>query len=364
MKWRELLRRQRIMRAGWAYIGTVLLTAIAAFISANNLLFLILAAMLSALLLSGVIGRLGLSDLELDVRLPEHTFARREVAATVGVRNLKAWIPSLSITLVGSRTPGSVPTPLVYFPLIPGGASLEEPTRLYFARRGVHTTRDFQFTTRFPFGFVERREDVRIQHEVIVYPSLDPTSALADLLAALTSKVIAWQRGQSGEFHQVRPYQVGESARHLDWKATAHSGTPQIREFTADADPTVLLVLDLATVPGPWFESAIEATAYLAWELTTRRIPLRLAMQGFDVTSPDSGDVYTILRHLALVETTQGRPPLVAALHPFVVVLTERPQRFRPEEWPSNDSANTYILGPFGPGDAIGLCPSFDLRPR
>ena len=64
--------RQRITASGLAYFATLLIIALAAFLSANNLLFLILAAMFSTFLISGFISRLGLAGLELDLVLPEH----------------------------------------------------------------------------------------------------------------------------------------------------------------------------------------------------------------------------------------------------------------------------------------------------
>ena len=76
----------------------MLLVAIAAFLSANNLLFLILAAMLSTFLVSGFIGGLGLAGLELDLSLPEHASAGRDVYARVQIRNVKRWLPSLRLT--------------------------------------------------------------------------------------------------------------------------------------------------------------------------------------------------------------------------------------------------------------------------
>src|ERR1041385_8337337 len=89
--------RQQITRSGVAYSAAMLIVALAAFLSANNLLFLILAAMLSTLLVSGFISRLGIAGLELDLMLPEHISARRKVRAGIRLKNLKYWIPSFSI---------------------------------------------------------------------------------------------------------------------------------------------------------------------------------------------------------------------------------------------------------------------------
>ena len=62
--------RQRITRSGVAYLRHADRIALAAFLSANNLLFLILAAMFSTFLVSGFVSRLGLAGLELDLFYP------------------------------------------------------------------------------------------------------------------------------------------------------------------------------------------------------------------------------------------------------------------------------------------------------
>src|SRR5215470_1463353 len=98
--------RQHVTRAGLGYSAAILVVALAAFVSANNLLFLILAAMLSVLLISGFVSKLGLAGLEIDLTLPEHISARRKVRAAILLRNLKRWMPSFSIHVAGTAESG------------------------------------------------------------------------------------------------------------------------------------------------------------------------------------------------------------------------------------------------------------------
>src|SRR5580704_13553892 len=59
-----------VTRVGIVYVGIVLLIGIAALNTGNNLLYIIVAAMLAAIMVSGFASALVLRDLELDVRLP------------------------------------------------------------------------------------------------------------------------------------------------------------------------------------------------------------------------------------------------------------------------------------------------------
>ena|ERR1700694_408699 len=98
----DLGTRQQVTRLGLLFTMAAVLVALASFISANNLLFLILAAMLSTLMVSGFISRLSLAGLELDFLLPEHICARRKLMGRIVIRNTKGWMPSFSIQVAGS----------------------------------------------------------------------------------------------------------------------------------------------------------------------------------------------------------------------------------------------------------------------
>jgi uncharacterized protein (DUF58 family) len=358
-KWRQLRRwlardpwpqgrPQRVTRTGVAYAGTLLLVAIAAMLSANNLLVLILAAMISTLLVSGFVSRLGLAALELDLVLPQHISARRRVRAGVRLRNLKRWFPSFSIHLAGAAESGF--DSILYFPVLPSGASVEEPVDVYFARRGSQKERSFQFSTRFPFGFAERREMVTARHEILVYPCLDPQPGFEELLITVAGELEALRRGQGVDFYRIRPYEATESARHVDWKISAHTGDLQVREFAQEQDLSVAIFLDLNVAADDsaekaWFEKAVECAAFLAVRLTARGVRLRFRSQEADVMIPETADVYAVLKYLAVVEP--GRNASAAApdeTSSYQIVFSARPERMAALGW--GEDRSSKVLGP------------------
>ena len=131
--------RYKITRGGALFTLAILLVAFGAIVSANNLLFLIVAAMMATLLISGLVSRLCLAGLALDFQVPEHIPAGRSVPARLFVRNHKWFLPSFSIRVEAIRDEGS-PTMKsgVYFPLIAGrdhaggggGRPLSTPRRI------------------------------------------------------------------------------------------------------------------------------------------------------------------------------------------------------------------------------------------
>ncbi len=295
--------RQRVTKLGLAFSMVIVLVGLAAFLSANNLLFLLLALLVSTFLISGVISRLGLYRLDLEFTLPEHIAAKQPVVARVKVVNGKKWMSSFSIHLKADSAT-VMPTPL-YYPVIASGSVHEASVRVEFPRRGLYKDNRFFFSTSFPFGFTERRLPVPLGGEIVVYPSVQPKPEWDELFRKLEGELTAHRRGRGDDFYRIRPYEHGESARRVDWKSTAHTGALQVREFTETQDPVVHLTLDLERRGegfDAWFENAVEGCAFLAWSLSQRGADLRLTTQTVDLRTPSDGDVYTILKYLALVE--------------------------------------------------------------
>jgi uncharacterized protein (DUF58 family) len=333
-RWLRMRVRERVTKGGAVYIAAAVMVGLAAFLSANNLLFLLLAAMLATLMVSGFVSRLGLSGLELDVLLPDHICARRSTIARILLRNEKRWMPSYSLHVTGVED--SVFMGSLYFPVLPGGATLEETMEVRFRRRGMHSEDSFQFASQFPFGFAERRMQVTMRRDVIVYPALDPKPGFDDLLAEIQGEAETLCRGRGHDFYRIRPYEPMESARHVDWRATAHTGELQVREFAREVEPLIALALDLEAAPGhdAWFEDAIECCAYLAWRLTSQGARVHMRTQDFDLLTPVEGDVYDILRILAVVERRGRAEPLQAFPEDSAQVLfTARPSDAADHGW-------------------------------
>lgn len=78
-------------------------------------------------------------------------------------------------------------------------------------------------------------------------------------------------RGRGMEFDQVRAWQPGDNARHIDWRASARAGKPQIRLFHEERDRPVMILLEQS--PAMFFAScgnfkSVQAAwlaSFLAW---------------------------------------------------------------------------------------------------
>jgi uncharacterized protein (DUF58 family) len=115
-------------------------------------------------------------------------------------------------------------------------------------RRGP---RDFgAVTVRYPspLGLVARQERVPLEAHVDVYPDVHAARALELLRrqgrqdARLGSLRV---RGGDTEFERLRPYQVGDEIRHVDWRASARRDDLTVRQFQAESNQNVIFALDV-----------------------------------------------------------------------------------------------------------------------
>jgi uncharacterized protein (DUF58 family) len=99
-----------------------------------------------------------------------------------------------------------------------------------------------------PLGLVARQERVLLRARVDVYPDVHAARAL-DLLrrqgrqdARLGSLRV---RGGDTEFERLRPYQVGDEIRHVDWRASARRDDLTVRQFQAESNQNVVFAIDV-----------------------------------------------------------------------------------------------------------------------
>lgn len=341
--WLRFPVRYRLTREGLVYLGIVLVITLAALNTGNNLLFMILASLLAGILISGVLSRMALTGIELRFELPEHIFAGQPVVAAVELRNHKQALPSFSLR-VGhdrkSKAPAILAQP-VYFPYLPRRRAARQSVELRFPRRGLYRQESFAVSTRFPFGFLEKTRPVELRREILVYPPVEPTEEFYEALPMLTGERESCQRGRGHDLYSIRDYAPTDSARFVDWKASARTGELKVREFTREDERRVVIALDpyldpaggaTAAERAEKFERAVTLAACLAWHFYETGAEMGFRTPGATLgMAPAAEIIYEVLGALAVVAPQpaerDGRflAELAEASEHFHIVLTSRP---------------------------------------
>ncbi|MBI1750219.1 MAG: DUF58 domain-containing protein [Acidobacteria bacterium] len=373
LRWLAYHIDYKLTKEGVVYVIGVFVIALAALNTGNNLLFMVLASMLAGIIVSGILSSIVLTGVGLKLELPEHIFAEQPVLATLELENEKLSLPSFSLRVSGEvKTAGKSKTNAdsssrektsglgmtgkkrwlrvasranandakagmaqilsrpVYFPFLPKRRAAQQKVELNFPRRGVYRQDAFGITTKFPFGFLQKTRRVESKMEVVVYPRVEPTEEFYEILPLISGEIESFYRGRGHDLYSIRDYVTTDSARFVDWKATAKTGDLKVREFTREDERRVMLVLDpfgteAGGANGEKFERAVTLAACLAWHFYEIDSEMQFRTDRMATAMAASSEIiYDVLRELAFIEQKPG-----AGDGKFLEALTDEPDLFK-----------------------------------
>jgi len=255
---------------GAIYLGLIVIVGFSAWNTGNNLLFLVLSFLTAAMIVGFFAGNFCLKKLDVKMRFPETIFAGQETPILVSLHNRKFLFPSYSIvTEVRGKErekslilhelkkilplkmaeklarPPIVKHTLDYFIHLPRRRTVENKAEHIFQNRGRFIIKDFELSTKFPFGFFRHRRRLPAQSaELIVFPKLSPLSEETENLPLDIGKLVVQKRGMGQDLLSMRDYQPMDDLRRVDWKATARANRLIVREFSAEDERRVTVFFD------------------------------------------------------------------------------------------------------------------------
>lgn len=302
--WRRLRawRRIRFTRAGLLFTLGALAVGFVATNTGNNLLFLLLGAMLGATVVSGWLSERTLRGIRITRVLPNGARVGRPVPVRYRVANRKQRLTSFAVELTeGQLRLGA------FLSRIPAGVTVDAHGHVTFEQRGVHRLVSVTLATEFPFGLFRKERDVELPGEFVVWPRTDRPVPEAGLGAGRNApdspSSPRASAGPRGEFRSLREYRPGDDARDIHWRTSARFRRPVVREYEGDAGEPVWVVLDVSVPSGDAAEYALEVAASICARAAAERRPFALAAGPFEVESgTGEGHLERALDALARVE--------------------------------------------------------------
>ena len=236
----------RITNFGLGYILTCLLVAIAATNTGNNNLYIVLAAMLAAMVVSGVISRRNVRGVSCEIEPIDEVTATRPALLRVRVENRLKAETAQALFFLHEGLPG----PLWVDPLAPG-EKREVVVEGLFPRRGVVKRPDAGLLSRFPLGLFRKYRRAGLSREIVVYPlpEMGPVRDVPPEEAA-GGRAHARRRGSGSDIRTLRDFVPGDDPRDLHWKQSARMQRWIVREREAERDRVVVLAIENA-MPDP-----------------------------------------------------------------------------------------------------------------
>ncbi len=255
---------------GAVILGLIVIVGFSAWNTGNNLLFLVLSFLAASLVVGFVVGNYCLKKLDVKMRFPETIFAGEATPILVSLHNRKRIFPTFSVVAqVRGREreksvlfdevkkilpehwaekfsrPPLVKHTLDYFVHVPRLAAVENTAEHIFHSRGRFIIKDFELSTKFPFGFFRHRRRLSAQEaEIVIFPPLAPVDEAATDLPLNAGKLVARKKGMGQDLLALRDYQPMDDLRRVDWKATARARRLIVREFSAEDERRVTVVFD------------------------------------------------------------------------------------------------------------------------
>ncbi len=305
IRWVYRNRSIRLTPEGVRFLLFSAAVGLAAINTGNNLLYLLLAMMLSLIIVSGILSEQCVKQLILRRRLPAHVFAGEPTTLTLSITNQKRALSSFSLRVL-DVVGGVAVDRGIHVLHLPNRATVAHPYPVLMTQRGRHRIDGVKLQTRFPFGIFVKAVTMPLESDVIVYPECKPLPPmLAQEFVAAGSNRSVPRRGQGPDLYNLRLYQTGDDSRMIHWMSTARTSRLIVRETEAEDQRRVRLELP-THLPGEEpqaFERAVSLTASLASWFCERGYTVRAVIGRHDVPAGvGRPQLYRILRRLALCE--------------------------------------------------------------
>jgi uncharacterized protein (DUF58 family) len=316
-------RRLTITREGGYFLTITVLIGVAAVNTGNNLLYLILGWMLSAIMASGVMSDLSLRRLRVQRRPPPQVFANRPFLMEIAVENRKRFMASYSIE-IEDLVDGKPLDKRCYFLKIPPGRVQRTAYRHTFHRRGRVQFTGFRMGSRYPFTLFRKSRDMPPDAELIVlpavYPMRPPNPHARDLGETSTPQI-----GRQGEFFGLREFRSGDGKHDIHWRSSARTGALMVREYERERQRRAIIVVenglndDADDGARDALERAISMAASLANAYTLAGYQISLAARGTWIPfAAGPSQLAKVLRALALLPTVAPSAPFSGRIAPGV----------------------------------------------
>jgi len=341
--WRRLRAWRRIRFTGAGVVFTVgtLAVGFAAINTGNNLLYLLLGALLGFLVLSGWLSEQSIRKISVRRHVPVGTPVDRDVRVHYRVANGKRFFGSMALEVGEASLAGRA-----FFDRIDPGETREGRIAFRFVRRGVRRLDSVTLATTFPFGLFWKERDIELPGEIVVWPRSDreiraPRPSGHRASGRGTARIGAV--GHRGEYRNLREYRPSDDRRDIHWRRSARLTVPVIREYEVEGADSFWICVDGGAAEGEKAEAALEIAAALAVHglMAGRRFGLNAGGRTLEPGN-GRGHLEAVFDALARVDFDPSKPAPAPPAEPGSCVLVSVTGRGRER------FGDSYVVGAGG----------------
>jgi len=238
-------RRLSLTRAGKVLLFITIAVGFAAYNTGNNLLFFGWGALLSSIVISGVLSEATLRAVQARLEMPDELRVGEASPLPIRLGNGSRRLPAFGVEICAelNAPTGKLATNGRYELRLAPKEERSVLSSFVPAHRGVHHLERFVAKTAYPFGFFEKSRGIWPDDdiELVVYPARVDVRDLGRSLVARLGDAPSRRPGLGDEFFSLRPYRDGDDLRRVLWRRAARTGRLVLRENEAAHSRELLL---------------------------------------------------------------------------------------------------------------------------
>jgi uncharacterized protein (DUF58 family) len=273
-----------------------LIFGFAAVNTGNNLLYLIVAALLAFMASSGFAGKRNIEGYRLDLDVPDEVYAGSATLLTLRIDNPRRFLPAFLLRV-------ELDEASVLLPYLPAQSSGSVTLPYCPPRRGQNRIKELRISSPFPVAFFVRRNIFALDGDILAFPAPRP---LPYLLSASGKEAhrpgpSSVRRGNQGVVAGIFDYTGSEPLKRIHWRLSARHDSLKVKELESDASEPVIIAP--AELPGTTWEERLSGAAWLIDRTLRSGRPVGLQL-GSNLLAPGSGRDHKLklLRALALAD--------------------------------------------------------------
>jgi uncharacterized protein (DUF58 family) len=313
-------RRIKFSRGGIFFSAGALAVGFAAINTGNNLLYLLLGAMLGFIAISSWLSEQVIGGVRVTRKTPRGVTVGNPLRIHYHIQSRKKRIPGFSLEIGEEGLPGQA-----FIPFLKAGRTAEARSENRFVKRGIFPLEAITVSTSFPFGLFRKSLSLTSGGELVIWPRTDRrvrTPSPGGGRNPSSGSVALGSAGPRGEYRGLRGYRPGDDPKDIHWRTTARLGTPVVREYEQNDAETLWVCLDARGEPGERAEAAVETAASMAARAFREGKRFGYAGPGVSVEAGQGpGQLERVLDALARVDFHPSHPRPQPPVPPRMCVL-------------------------------------------
>jgi uncharacterized protein (DUF58 family) len=312
---RRPTRRAIPTRAGLFALASPIFLGVAAVNASNNLLFILLGALLGSIVLSGILSERNMKGVRVVARLVSPAYAGENAKLLIAFERPEDTGPAFALGVREIKGPGMIS----YFLKLQGGLAVNLPllegrkseriAERKFAARGRAKLNTCELMTRYPFGLLIKARDAEVDVDVWVRPrKIAVPRELADPRNIAGEGDAAEKRGIGLDLYGLRERDDRDSMFRVHALRSLTLGKDVVVETAGVERPQA--TLGIASFEGAdreAFERALEVlqATILAWDERGYAVGLETPANYF---VPGEATLDAMFDHLARLELSTQKP--------------------------------------------------------